>query len=261
MTKTRRHTITKTHLIIPDCHAHPDHNNDRALWLGELIADVKPDVVINIGDQWDFPSLSSYDRGRASFVGRTYKKDLDAGLDFQDKLWHRVKRRKKKQPYKIFCEGNHEERQSRALDGQPELDGIISFDDLDLPKYYDKIVRYKGRTPGIVHVDGIAYAHFLVSGVAGRPISGEHQATSLLTKQFSSCTVGHTHTRDFSERTRADGKKILGLVCGVYQDYDASWAGACNDLWWRGCVIKRSVEDGIYDPQFVSLETLRREYG
>jgi predicted MPP superfamily phosphohydrolase len=43
----------KTHLIIPDPHAHPDFNNDRAVWLGELIKDLKPDVVVNLGDMWD----------------------------------------------------------------------------------------------------------------------------------------------------------------------------------------------------------------
>ena len=32
-------------------------------------------------------------------------------------------------------------------------------------------------------------------------------------------------------------------------------------LWWRGLVVKRSVSDGVYDPQFVSIEALRKEYG
>ena len=42
--------MSRTHLVIPDGHAHPDFHNKRAEWLGALIADVKPDVVINIGD-------------------------------------------------------------------------------------------------------------------------------------------------------------------------------------------------------------------
>ena len=32
----------KVHLVVPDSHAHPDYNNDRADWLGQLIADLKP---------------------------------------------------------------------------------------------------------------------------------------------------------------------------------------------------------------------------
>jgi predicted MPP superfamily phosphohydrolase len=114
-------------LVIPDAHAHYQHHNKRAEWLGELIADVKPDVVINIGDAWDMPSLSSYDRGRKSFQGRTYRADIDAGLDFQDRLWSRVKRRKKKRPLSVFCVGNHEQRIARAVDLQPELDGAVAY--------------------------------------------------------------------------------------------------------------------------------------
>lgn len=35
-----RNVPGKVHLVIPDSHAHPDYNNNRADWLGELIADV-----------------------------------------------------------------------------------------------------------------------------------------------------------------------------------------------------------------------------
>jgi hypothetical protein len=67
---------SRTHLIIPDPHASPDHNNDRALYLGELIMDIKPDLVLCMGDGPDMPSLSSYDKGKKSFQGRTYKADV-----------------------------------------------------------------------------------------------------------------------------------------------------------------------------------------
>jgi hypothetical protein len=50
-------------------------------------------------------------------------------------------------------------------------------------------------------------------------------------------------------------------VAGVYQDYRASWAGGANDLWWKGVIYKRNVEDGVYDAEFISLESLRKEYG
>lgn len=253
--------MSKTHLVIPDTHCYPGYSNERAFWLGELIADVKPDVVINIGDHWDFPSLSSYDKGKGSFRGRTYKADLDIGLDFQDKTWSRVKKRKKRQPKKVFIKGNHEHRQFRAVDMQPELDGVISPSDLQLEKYYDKVVEYEGGTPGVVCIDGINYSHYFVSGIMGRPIGGEHPATSLLTKQFDSCTQGHTHVVDFSERTKADGKKIMGMHVGCFQDYESPWAGEINKLWWRGVVIKRGVEDGCYDPEMISLNRLKKIYG
>jgi hypothetical protein len=230
--------------------------------LAKLIKDVRPDVVINMGDQWDMASLSSFDKGKKSFQGRNYRKDVEAGLEFSDRLWGPVKRSKKKLPRRIFLEGNHEERIRRAIETSPELDGAISYQDLDLRTHYgDDIVYYNGNTPGITTVDGIHYAHFFVSGVMGRPIGGEHPAYQLLTKEFVSCTSGHVHVLDYCERTTVGGTKIHGLVAGVFQDYDSGWAGEVNKLWWRGVVLKRHVEDGGYDPQFISLESLRKEYG
>ena len=256
--------MSVTHLIIPDQHAHPSFNNDRADWLGRLIADIKPDVVINIGDGADMASLSSYDKGRASFIGKSYERDISSHLDFQERLWAPVKRTKKRTPYRVFLEGNHEHRIKRALDLDPQLQGDrfgLSFKDLDLDRTYNDVVEYKGQTPGVYTIHGITYAHFMVSGVMGRPIGGEHHAASLLTKNFSSCTVGHSHTADWAVRTNIHNQKIMGCVCGVYQDYESEWAGHVNDLWWRGVVVKRNVENGIYDPEFVSIETLRKVYG
>jgi hypothetical protein len=253
--------VPKTHLIIPDSHAHYQHHNKRAEWLGELIADVKPDVVVNIGDCWDMPSLSSYDRGRRSFQGRSYRADIDAGLDFNERLWSRVTRRKKKLPRTVFLEGNHEHRIHRAIDLQPELDGAIGYSDLNLSEWYDDIILYEGSTPGHIEIDGVTYAHYFISGVAGRPVGGEHPATSLITKKLSSATQGHLHLADWSTRMALSGNPIMGCFVGSYLDYQTDWAGVISNLWWNGVVIKRNVENGCYDPEFVSLSRIRKEYG
>jgi hypothetical protein len=101
----------------------------------------------------------------------------------------------------------------------------------------------------------------MISGVMGRAIGGEHQAYSLIQKNLSSCTVAHSHTMDLAVRTDPKGKKVMGLVAGVYQDYESPWAGNINKLWWSGVVIKRNVSEGSYDPQFVSINALEKEYG
>lgn len=251
----------KIHLILPDSHAHPDYNNDRADWVGKLIVDLKPDVFVNLGDMWDLPSFSGYDKGKARFHGRAYRKDLDAGLEFDERLWAPARKAKKRMPFRVFLEGNHEERMKRALDQQPELEGTIGFKDFELGKNYDEIIEYQGQTPGIINLDGIAYAHYFVSGVMGRGVGGEHAAYSLLTKQFQSATCGHIHTYDHCVRTDANGKRLNGLVAGVCQDYESDWAGEVNKLWSRCVIIKRDVEDGDYDLEYVSLKRLQREYG
>lgn len=252
--------MSRTHLVIPDIHAHYEHDNNRAKLLSSLIMDLRPDVVINMGDQWDFPSLSSYDRGKKSFQGRTYRADVDTGLEFSDRLWGPIRKRKKRLPERYFFEGNHEERIARAIQLQPELEGAIGFENLELDRDYDHIVRYCNGAPGIEIIDGVAYSHYFTSGVMGRPISGEHPSYYLLTKRFRSCTQGHTHILDFCERTM-DDKKIFGLVAGCFTDYAAEWAGNANQMWWRGVIIKYNVEDGMYDPEFISLRRLEKEYG
>lgn len=255
--------MTKDILVVPDPHGHPDHDNKRADWLGQYIKDTKPDLVVNMGDTFDMPSLSSFDKGKASFRSASYEKDVEAGVEFLDRMWHPIRKAKKKRPKSIFLVGNHENRLKKVLEYQPELSGSkygIGFKDYQLSQYHDEVVYYEGTTPGIYTDSGINFAHFMVSGVMGRPIGGEYHASSLLAKNYASCVVAHSHTVDWSVRSTSTGSTIMGLVAGVYQDYDSVWAGRVNGLWWRGLVHLRGVEDGVYDPEFVSLRSLRESY-
>ena len=249
------------HLIIPDAHATPDFHNKRFTWLGELVADLKPDKVIMIGDWVDMPSLCSYDQGTKGYEGRRYLKDIAAGVDAQEKFFKPIRDRKKKMPKFFMLEGNHENRISRAISSDAaHLDGIISVDDLQFKEHGWEFVPYNGSSPGILDLDGVAYAHYFTSGIMGRPISGVHPAYQLIHKQYMSCTQGHTHTTDYCVRTNASGKDLHGLVCGVYQDYDADWAGEANTMWWRGVIVKDHVENGTYDPRWIGLDAIKKEY-
>src|SRR5690242_10847933 len=125
-----------------------------------------------MGDAADMPSLSSYDKGKRSFQGKSYKADILAHLDFQERWWGPVKATKKKMPYRIVLEGNHENRVERALDLSPELAGTIGFADYAFDDYYNNIIRYDGQLPGIYERDGILFAHFFPTGISGRPMGG-----------------------------------------------------------------------------------------
>ena len=245
----------KVHLVVPDSHAHPEFNNDRYIWLGKLIADVKPDVVVDIGDWFDMSSLCSYDRGKKSFEGRSYKKDIDAGLDAQAKMFEPIWRTKKKRPRFVRTLGNHENRVNRAVELDRVLEGTIGTKDFQSKEYGWEEYPFLDQ----VEIDGIQYAHYFVTGVSGRPIGGEHPAYSLLTKRFRSSTCGHVHTFDYCIRTAGD-RKIHGAVVGVYQDYHADYAGPANDIWNPGIVIKRGVENGNYDIEHISLKRIKEAY-
>jgi hypothetical protein len=224
--------------------------------LGMLIHDLKPDTVIDIGDWWDMPSLCSYDRGKKSFEGRSYKRDIEAGLDAQDRMMHEIKKYKKKLPRFVRTLGNHENRVNRAVELDRVLDGTIGTDDFMSKEYGFEEYPFLEA----VDIDGIDYSHYFVTGVSGRPIGGEHPAYSLLTKRFKSSTCGHVHTFDYCIRT-GGRDKLHGAVVGVYQDYHADYAGPANDIWNPGIVVKRGVENGAYDIEHISLKRIEEAYG
>jgi hypothetical protein len=258
--------MSRTHLVIPDSHAHPDFNNDRFEWLGKLIVDLQPDVVVNLGDRADMASLCSYDKGTKGFEGRRYNLDIEANKDANARLfgvideYNKQQRQNKKRQYRpetYFCMGNHEHRINRAIEEDAILDGTISLRDLGNEDYYDVVADFLSP----VVVDGVTYQHYFTSGVMNRSIAGEHPAYSCLVKKHVSCISGHSHMRDFAEQVRGDGKRIMSLVAGVYQDYHADYAGPANEMWWSGVVILRNVEDGEFEHEWVSIKTLKEKYG
>ena len=74
------------HLIIPDTQVKPDVDLSYLEWIGQYIVEKQPDVLIQIGDFADMPSLSSYDVGKKSFEGRRYKDDIKAAVEGMDIL-------------------------------------------------------------------------------------------------------------------------------------------------------------------------------
>jgi hypothetical protein len=254
------------HLLIPDSHALPGEDLRRYDWLGELILEEQPDVIIDIGDWWDMASLCSYDKGTKSFEGRRYKDDILAGHEADRRCFGAISRynntraRHKKRKYSptiIRCLGNHEARINRAVESQPELDGVIGMDDLN-PRLDLNYEYYDFLEPAIV--DGIAYCHYFVSGVMGRPVSSTQ---AMITKQFMSCTMGHTHTVGTAEGVRADGQRIRGLWCGAFLDPDhvSTYANPqSQNLWWSGVHIKDDVNDGSYTRREISAQSLKERY-
>jgi len=65
-------------MVIPDIQAKPGVPDDHLEWIANYAIEKRPDVIIQIGDWADMPSLSSYDKGKRSYEGRRYVKDCDA---------------------------------------------------------------------------------------------------------------------------------------------------------------------------------------
>lgn len=257
------HVKGKTHLVIPDAHATPGEDLRRFEWLGKLILEVQPDVIVDIGDWWDMASLCSYDKGTKSFEGRRYKADIEAGHRADQLAFGPIveynkemskQKRKKYNPVIIRTRGNHEHRIGKAVERQAELEGVIGFEDLN-PRLDLDFRVFPFLQP--VTVDGITYCHYFVSGVMGRPVSS---ASAMLAKQHVSCTAGHLHLKDSSEGRTAQGKRIRSLICGSFHDPDhvSHYANEQSaGLWWDGLILKYNVENGDYDSLEISVNNLQ----
>lgn len=248
----------KNILVIPDSHAIPRFSNRRYDWLGHLINDLKPDVVVDIGDWWDMESLSSYDNGSTkAWKQLSYAKDLEAGLDAQERMFSIIRRQKRKMPRFIRTLGNHEDRISRAIHADPVLQGTIGLGDLQSKEYgWEQLDFLK-----TIDVEGVRFAHYFPTGVSGRPVSGENPATALLTKQFKSCVQGHSHLLDYAVRTTADGNRLMGLSVGCYLEEALDWADHTAHMWYECVCYLRNVENGAYDLQIIRLDALKKAYG
>ena len=243
-----------THLVIGDPHCNPKASNDRFLWAGKLARDLKPDTIICMGDFSSLDSLSSYDKGKKSFEGRRYKKDIDHAHDALEKFNKGLNGRRSR---KVMLLGNHEDRIDRIVDETPELDGTISTKDLKFKEFGWEVIAYQEP----VAIDGIHYCHNYPTGIMGKPISGDNIARSLLLKNKVSSTVGHCHLFDYSMCTIPTGRKVIGLSAGCYLHHKEDYAKNTQRLWWSGLIVKRNVKQGEYDIETVEYNSVKRRYG
>ena len=94
-------------LVIGDAHVKPGISQERFDWLGKLLHDIRPDIVVDMGDWSDMESLSSYDKGKKGFQDRSYRRDVDSALEAYDRVIRPLQKAKKKQPKFIALTGNH----------------------------------------------------------------------------------------------------------------------------------------------------------
>jgi hypothetical protein len=249
-----------THLVIPDLQVKPDVPLDHLDWIGQLIVDEQPDTVIQLGDLWDMPSLSQYDRGTLAAEGRRYETDVEAGnealrrlnapLDAYNYNRAQIQRRAQFRPRRVLLRGNHEDRISRAINADPRLDGALSLDHLVSPGWE----VHDFLTP--ITIDGVTYSHYFYNHGNGRPISGAIETR--LRNIGHSFTQGHQQILSWGMRFVL-GAPQMGLVCGSAYLHSEGYRGPQAEE-WRGVVICRNVENGAYDPEFVSLASLCLRY-
>lgn len=249
-------------LVIPDCQIRPNDDTSYLTYIGRYITDKKPDVVVCIGDFADMPSLSSYDVGKKSFEGRRYTNDVASVRHGMDCLlaplvgYNESARRGHRERYKprlVLTLGNHENRIARAVESDPKLDGVMSWKDL---KYEEKGWEVH-QFLEVVVIEGVAFSHYFVTGVAGRAAG---TAAAQLRKTNMSSISGHQQGLQIANASRADGARLTSIIAGSCYEHDEDYLGPQGNRHWRGCLMLHNVKDGEFDLVSVPLHYLKERY-
>ena len=246
----------RKHLIIPDTQHGPGIDDEHFKWIGLYIADKQPDVVIHLGDHWDMPSLSSYDRGRRSAENRRYHEDIAAGNLAIKKLMAGMASSggaRWKKPELHYLLGNHENRIERYVEDHAELEGTLSYKAFYLPGW-----QVHGFLDP-VQIDGILYSHYFYNPKSGRPWTGN--AHNIGQKVGQSCVMGHRQGLDFGYIARPT-KEDICVVAGSCYRHVEKYRGPQAAKHWNGIIMLHDVGNGTSAPSIMSvtLDYLARRY-
>ena len=255
--------MSKTHFYIPDCQIREGDDTTFLRAIGNYIVKKQPEVLVCAGDFADMPSLSSYDVGKKSFEGRRYIKDIEAANAAMDVLMEPIKtfnakakkfKEKQYHPRMVLTLGNHENRINRAVESDAKLEGVLSVNDL---KYKEAGWEVHNFLDTVI-IDGIAYCHYFVTGVAGRAASS---AAAQLRKTNMSCIAGHQQGLQIATASRADGAMLTSIIAGSCYEHDEDYLGPQANKHWRGMLVLHEVRNqGEFDLMPVSLKWLKGKY-
>lgn len=241
--------------MIPDCQVRDGVRLDHLSWCGKYLADKRPDVIVQIGDFADMPSLSDYDRGKKSYEGRRYRKDIEAAKRGMELLLSPILRaRGGYKPRLVLTLGNHEDRINRAVERQAELEDVISVKDLGYKEAGWQVSPFLKP----VKIGGVMFSHYFPSGKMGRPCTTPSKMLNLF---HMSCVAGHAQGLDmFGPKYKADGDRLTCIIAGSFYQHSEGYMDHISNEHWRGIIMLHEVSNGNFDPMPVSLNFLKKRF-
>lgn len=243
--------------FIPDTQVKDGVPLDNLDWIGQAVADYKPDVVVHGGDHWDNPSFGSYDKpGSKAMEGARHLRDIEVGNEAFARLCKPIEREQKRDKKwklrKEFLFGNHENRADRAAASDAKLLGVVGTEFCD--------TRDWKRNPFLkrLTIGGVTFSHYFQSSHSSFAIGGS--IDNRLNKIGCSFVQGHEQGFRYAPRIYASGKTVHGLVAGSAYLHEEGYRGAQGQEHWRGIIILNDVNDGDYDILPLRLKYLCRKY-
>jgi len=222
------------------------------LVIAEHICEIKPSYVIHLGDHWDMPSLSQYDKGKKSHRVKTYLKDMVVGNIAMEEFWKIIKKRWKrfdKDCQWIILTGNHEDRRRKALEyGPDELIDLMEQLTFDYTNWTEVLPFLEVKT-----IRGIEFSHYFQNDGSARPIGTARQ---LLLRRHVSCVAGHKQGFDYAEMLQGSNNTIQSIIAGSSYYHNEEYKTHTNHH-WRGSVLLYNISNKTgFDYARYSLETL-----
>jgi predicted phosphodiesterase len=260
LSKMGRLKLGVSALVIPDAHGKPGEQArdwDRFTAAGKLALDLKPDVVICLGDIEEFESLSEYSRKAAdAFDGKALKRD---GETFRFALKtvrkpivsanekHKLARHREREyhPTFILLEGNHEERWRRF----PETE-LLGHDYLALVAEEEGWIWHPFLKA--VEIGGVLFSHYFESGVGRRPAT----VNTVLNKTHRSVVFGHSHSFGYDQKPVLGRRPISALCAGCYKPPHRT-----REHEWSGLTLLTDIRDGSFNIQQLPYDAVLERYG
>lgn len=184
-------------LALGDIHF-PFQNNSALEWCVEVVRKEKPDLVIQVGDLYDFYAFSKYTRSPAKIKLST-EAELRLGRFQAESLWEQLHKAHKRASLAVIY-GNHDIRPLlRAREKLPEAEIIME-------DWLKKRMTFSGvdTLPNETVIDGVMFQH-------GFRKFGEHAVYNQM-----NTVCGHLHI---------GGTKMLTNRNGVFWELNAGWLG------------------------------------
>lgn len=243
-------------IIVPDTHTRPGVSNKRFKALANYVKNNKIEFLIFLGDHWDMNSLCTYDSDNADFKNRSFREDIDVGLEALDLVGSETNANVDK----IFLLGNHEYRTMKLKDKDTRFSAEVNFDrPLNyLDKNNWKLIPYTKQA----RIHGVTFSHNFFYAHGERSIAGEYVAANIVKKKHASCVCGHSHVYSYYETPTVDGTMLQGLVAGCFLepgDY-MNYAGRSQDRWWSGITTMNFLGKGEFDFGRISTKQLIKDW-
>lgn len=247
--------MSKRVVVIPDTQVKPGVRVEHLEWISSYIQAIKPELIIHIGDHFDMPSLSSYDKGTAAAENKRYVDDILAGQDGLRVLNRHIRPTKTWKPRKVFLMGNHEQRVVRFANDNPNMIGTVGPHSFKLENFGWDVKPFLKPFED----DNINYVHYVANPMTGKPYTGK--ASGILQRCGKSFVMGHRQELDIATRTILGGDMQVGIVAGACYLHDEGYKGFQGNNHWRGIIVLNDVHDGYGDIMPVSLSYLERKHG